>query len=315
LILIVNCTFAQNLAQQVSYLNQITQPRQLMQVSQSTLNTHSSEPTAGALDISQQAPLPVIVQNPRADNQEIAVQKSVQLSLDALQNTIGDENRLRTKIAQLGQQQSANNASTIAALTKQLNNAVAVEKQDRTNIDGWNKYLLSYEHFSSDASENTPYADSSSVSSGDTDDGPVSPPADPVIQQMQAQLLAQQYADQQAQQQQAQQYAKDQQAQAQAQAQAQEQQQQAQEQAQEWAQQQAQQQGQQQAQQQADQQAQQEQAQQQADQQAEQQAEQAREQQQQADQEAQQEAQQLAQQQADQQAQQQQAQLQSLLGS
>jgi hypothetical protein len=235
--------FMQNFEQQLSSLNQMATPSSQVQTFTNLYSTpsaparRSASPVKIAPKLPPHAPLPAVASNPLADEEEVGVQQNVDQNISALQSTFNTENSLQAQIGQLSQQKSASNASKIAALTKQLNNEKAFEKQVRSNVDGWNKYLISYEQYlAQNTQPSTPTSDSSSsssssdnsVSSSTDNSGEYAPPVDPGMQailDMQAQLQAQQQADQQAQQQQAQRDAAEQQQQALQDAQAQAQQQ------------------------------------------------------------------------------------------
>jgi hypothetical protein len=202
--------FMQNLEKQLSQFSGAApaQPTAVYIPSPQTVSHHTashrtaSQPKPVApKPVMKHAPMPALVPNPQADQQEMTISSDVDQNMSALQSAIGKENGLQSQIVQLKQRNSATNASKIATLTKQLNNEETVEKQVRTNITGWNNYLLSYEKYLNDASQNN-YRNSGSNSSATTYSGSsvtsnTPDPIDPTMQAMQDMQQAQQNQQQQ----------------------------------------------------------------------------------------------------------------------
>lgn len=145
--------FMQNLEQQLSSLNQMATPSSQVQMLEPLYSTpsaparRSASPAKVAPKLPSHAPLPAVSPNPLVDEEEVSVQQNVDQNISALQSTFNTENSLQAQIGKLSQKKSASNVSKIATLTKQLKNEKAFEKQVRSNVDGWNKYLISYEQY------------------------------------------------------------------------------------------------------------------------------------------------------------------------
>jgi len=145
--------FMTNLEQQLSGLNQSAQVRQetspqpTIKRSKTNVSTKARHPIVVKKPVHE--PLPTVVQNPLADAQEDGVQENISLNMKALQSAMDTEDRLQAQIAQM--QSTARSSAQLTTIKKQLNGEVAIEKQIRANISGWNQYLISYEQYLTDS--------------------------------------------------------------------------------------------------------------------------------------------------------------------